>query len=1667
MSNNEGNIKKPDGEEERRGLNESSRQAEGSAPSAAEDDSRTDIANAPQPKKSWPRRIAGIMLKCIAGLLIFLVVVIGLLYIPAVQDFVVPKVLNMINSGSDMQISVGRFRLTFPLDVDFEQLEIFQYGDTMLMADRGNASLQFMPLLKGNLSVDGVNLDDVYYKSGTPDSVTYIRARANTGVVDNVVMGLSSGNINASTIDLADGFVKIALKTDTLPPTPPSDTKMLIAANKLELHNMMFQLTMDTSVDSINGIIPRLSLRQPKIDMGNRRITARSADIAGLNGTIVIAAETVEVPIDTTWTPPWGISLDQINLSNGSLIYKIAGAEPLPGLDFNYMQFSDLGLRVDSFDMLGTSLHIPIANLAAHERCGLDLNLKGVLDIDSLALKLNDATVSTPRSGLQLNASYGMLAGVEYEPLSLDLTGKLSPADFAYILPSMDEIADAMPRGCDINLNVVIDGNLNDLNITRADASMDDYWDISLAGDIRDYNDLNRAEGKLSLSGSIIDIDFLKPAMLDPDMQKEINIPRLTLDGNVNLSGGVITGDLKAVTSGGRMALDARWDNLRDGYKLKLNSTQFPVNAFLPGFGVGRVTASADIDGLGLDPFSKSTRIKGNINLAEAEYQGNKIKNISLKALLNNGMADVALASDNRVLDLDLNASGNLAGKTFDWKFDGDIRNVDLHSLQLTDSIADIEMKFAGSAVLTPSKNAIDATLSIPDFDITYGGDRIKGTLLDIDFAANDSLTAGTISNHDLNVDFTSPMVLDSIMAHFDATMAALDTQLAARSVNIEEIHHSLPQFNLQVNAGNDNVISDYLAASGTTFKKLNLKFANDSIITFDAVADTIAMGDTNIDHIDINAYQRDRYLRYRAVMTNAPGGSMDELAYVQANGYIAENQISVFVTQKNAEGKTGYNLGAMATLDTTDGDVLTLRFVPYKPTIAYKPWTVNRDNYLRVNLSKKQIEGDLTLGNNVSSIRLHTSLDSVAGSDRPTNRILLDISDVKIEDWIALNPYSPPIKGDVSANLNVGLQGDGINGNGKVTIADLMYNKKRVGTFDLDVNIDTNRSGTIYASASIDIDGRKAITASGNVNDSTAVSPFKLDLTLTRFPLSIANPFIADMGSLSGYLNGDMDVTGSLASPEFNGYMAFDSAAVNVAMIGSKLSFDDERIPVEKGIVKFKDYDIFGANKNPLEINGTVDLTNLANAAVDLNLDANNMQIISAEKSRKSDVYGKAFISLGATVKGNMTLMNIDANLAVNEATNVTYILPDATAALTSRSNSDMVKFINFADTTAVALADTIEPPSGMMNINAILNIKQGAIIGVDLSATDQNRVQLLPSGILDYSLNPLGNSRLTGRLNIEGGYVRYTPPLMSEKLFNFQPGSYVNFSGDMMDPRLHLMMIDKLQANVTQEGQNSRLIYFDVALNVDGTLEQMDVKFDLSTDDDVTVQNELLSMSPEQRANQAINMLLYNTYTGPNTKGNSNLGGNALYSFLESTVNSWMANNIKGVDITLGIDQYQRTVDGSSSNTTSYSYKVSKSLWGDRVKIVVGGNYSTDASADENVSDNLVNDISVEYYINKSGTMYVRLFRHTGYESILEGEVTQTGVGFVYKRKMRKFRYLFNFLKPKKRRPSATETAVEGGPVPVITNDVSVPLDESPDGSRSISVSPIIVPEKSSDED
>ncbi|MDE6528588.1 MAG: translocation/assembly module TamB, partial [Muribaculaceae bacterium] len=380
-------------------------------------------------------------------------------------------------------------------------------------------------------------------------------------------------------------------------------------------------------------------------------------------------------------------------------------------------------------------------------------------------------------------------------------------------------------------------------------------------------------------------------------------------------------------------------------------------------------------------------------------------------------------------------------------------------------------------------------------------------------------------------------------------------------------------------------------------------------------------------------------------------------------------------------------------------------------------------------------------------------------------------------------------------------------------------YGKKHVGDFQLALDVSTNTAGTIRANTSLMVNGVKAITATGNLNDSTAEHPFLLDFKMIHFPLSVANPFLPQgTASLSGVLNGEMDITGDMANPVFNGFLDFDTTAVNVEMLGTELQVSGEKIPVTDNIVKLNRFTITGVNSNPLEINGEVDLSTITSPKLDLTLQARNMQIVGSKKQRKSQVYGKAFVDIDAKVKGSMQFLDVDAALNLLPGTNVTYVMADAVNELSSRSNQEMVKFVNFNDTTAVADADTVAAPSMLMNLDARLSISTGTTINVELDPQGKSKVQLQSSGTVNYTMDYMNDEHFTGRININKGFVRYAVPVIGEKSFDFKEGSYVEFSGDMLNPTLNILAYDQIRANVAQDGTNSRVVNFDVQLTVTG---------------------------------------------------------------------------------------------------------------------------------------------------------------------------------------------------------------------------------------------------------
>lgn len=1565
-------------------------------------------------------------------------------YSPWFQEKVRTALIAKLNTDPDTEFRLGSLSIDFPLDVSIGDLLMVSHGDTIIRADAFTGNMKLLPLLDGRLDIDGASLAGARYQIGSLDSASCLVIEARDMRLARSSVHLPSMNIDVSTIDIDNGTVDLWINpVDTIPPTPPSETQMSINVDRINYRNLTFRMQLMPTIDTLRTTIAEGLIESTRVDVG-----AQTVDVGSFTGkhmdvryimpdSASIAACPVIVSPYPSQSRPWVVRVGHMDMTDSHALYATARVHPLPGLDFEYIEAHDVDLAVDNFYNYAADVCVPF-DLCGTERSGVDIRAKGTLDIDSVGIVFRNFALKTANgTDLALNAYMGTEEELTTPdvPLRLDLNGDIATADISLLFPDMKPLFAGLRNEADINADMNITGTSGQLDIEKMRLFIDRHIDLTATGTIDNAFADKGLGGDIDFRGVAIDVSTWTQAFL---AGTGIRIPAMRIDGNATFDNTEYTADITAKTGGGSIALVGGLQGTAEKYDIDIDARALPVNTFMPDLGVGHLTGHLTAQGHGFDFLKHSTVLNATADIDEVVYNNKKITDITFTAAIADGHADIDLTSGTEGVDAHLTAEGNINGDRLDWVISLASTGIDLGALGLNETPATVTADLDLNASITPNLRNILARLDLHTLNYTTPESNLALDNVKVLLDATDSVTNVSLSNRDMMAFYSSPLSLDSVMGRFDRVSTTIANNIERRRISVVDIQRAIMPFRLDVNAGNNNALVDILQNNDISFERLNIEASNDTSLFLTGRVLGFRSGKTRLDTIDVDIRQHGPRLDYVATINNRPG-TFDQWAHVDIDGFFETGQLGVNLKQRNISDKVGFDLGAK--IKVNSDSTLTLRFDNLNPIVNYRRWSVNADNFVKYNFRHRHLDADVRMKSDVSRIALYTehANDSIIANHGNDEDLILQVFDIQLQDWIAINPFAPPVKGNLSAGMRINWEGSNLTGNGTVALTDFLYGKERVGDLRADIDLLTTRSGLIKTGVDMWVNGEKTMILSGALNDSTLSSPFNLDLKMIHFPLKTLNPFLPGVARLGGTLNGSMDINGDSNQPVVNGYLAFDSASVDVVMLGSTLTMAADTIPIRDNLVTFDNFTIKGVNENPLAVNGFVDIKSPSSPKIDLTLKADNMQIVNTNRARRgADIYGKAFIGLAATAKGNLDVLNVDADLAILPGTNVTYVMAGGASALENHANNEMVRFVNFNDTAAVAAADSVLVDGTIVNLRADLDIRTGSTLNVDLDTSPKNRVQIQGSGQLNYVSSAIGDGSLTGRYNFSGGYFRYAPPLISNLDFTFDEDSYISFNGNMMNPRINITATERMRANVSQAGQNSRLIYFDIILKALGTPEQLDVSFDLATDDDITVANELASMSDSQRASEAMNLLLYNTYTGGSTKATSNLNGNPLFSFVTNKLNSWAANNIRGVDLSFGIDQFDRTTDGSTSTTTQYSYRVSKSLFDDRFKIVVGGNYSTDANADENFAQNLINDISFEYILNDARTMYVRLFRHTGYESILEGEITQTGVGFVYKKKINRLIDMFRTHPHHGRKTKKGSAEPDNPPIPVTTPDV-----------------------------
>src|SRR5690606_23144949 len=147
-----------------------------------------------------------------------------------------------------------------------------------------------------------------------------------------------------------------------------------------------------------------------------------------------------------------------------------------------------------------------------------------------------------------------------------------------------------------------------------------------------------------------------------------------------------------------------------------------------------------------------------------------------------------------------------------------------------------------------------------------------------------------------------------------------------------------------------------------------------------------------------------------------------------------------------------------------------------------------------------------------------------------------------------------------------------------------------------------------------------------------------------------------------------------------------------------------------------------------------------------------------------------------------------------------------------------------------------------------------------IDPGSQDALRIQ--GEAELNAGMNPSGDIRLTGTYTVESGNYSFSfGPV--KRLFEFEKGSTLTWSGDPMDARLDITAVYKLKAPTLelvqaqignqQSGLYKQRIPFDVKLQITEQLFQPQLKFDIDLDEN----NAVASQDVVSRVNTGLTQL------------------------------------------------------------------------------------------------------------------------------------------------------------------------------------------------------------------
>ncbi|MDW7692692.1 translocation/assembly module TamB domain-containing protein [Flammeovirgaceae bacterium SG7u.111] len=1423
--------------------------------------------------------------------------------------------------------------------------------------------------------------------------------------------------------------------------TSASTFELIVEAENLSMKDIAYKVHLKELALDVLSSVGEMEVDEGTFNMAKQQIELNEVNLTRTGSEVVFGKKATtqtsiatDLPNEKQEEPDtsagWTVAINTTSTEDISFGMKDQNHPTLPsGFDLSHMSIREIALEAEDIYYSASNMYGKVLNLSGKEKSGLRLStFKGDVQMVDTAIYINDFELITPNSkfGRQIQLSYPSLDEIASSPEKLhflfdldeNYLGAKDISYFQHFLPKLPmELSDLGKISVDIKANGFLSGfTFDTLHISAFDSTL-----LSMKGSVKGLPTIEKTTFDIAIGGlktTISDLLQVIPDSLLPEGQPIPN--RFNLHGGFTGEINDFLTDFELISDVGLIKGNLRvFDSLNTGKRwhegdfaiVDLDAGYLAQNEDL---GLVSMKGSLDLWEDTLDVFNAY----GDLLVQEATYKNYLYKDLKLEGSFEpyRFLGKIELHDPNLdfVFDGEVDRRDTLNGI---YDFDFDLKYVDFLALKLFQS----PLKFTGdfSADLQGSElYNIGGVFKAENLEfanrqhryfidsmVMYATQQIDTT--DIQFYAD---FAHANLNGNINIGNIARSAINQLKYYFgDST--ELDSTLQDTRFEYEFV---LEDPTLLSNF----FVSEIDEIEPSIFKG---KFDNKkNKIEASLFIPKLVYSDISLDTISLDIVSDAKKLQFHTGLKRATS-EVIELNNPAFFGVLANDSLFVNLTIDDQEEDPSFKLSGFVTTEPSNN--LKFHLQEKEVVINGSTWRVAPDNYLLIADSIYYTH-NFKIGNGISSFGL-TDNDSLGKA----GWLQAQLKELDLRDFSVLFEKDKPLfSGIVDASFELDEKAE--TQKIKLAINDLGFRGNEVANLIANAQVSTEK---LELDAELFGHHQNDVSLKGSyLLEETDGETLNFTAKVNRLSLKTIEPFLLDrVTNMDGWVEGGLQLSGNAENPLFAGNINFKENKLTLERFNSSFQIPSSHIDFSNKKISFNNFTILDSNKEPLKLKGDLYVDNDGFYQTKLDIESSKFMVMNTnEETTQDNFHGKLFIGNKTLLRGPLHSLAVNTVLQLQKGTELYYTYQEDEESFAV--NQEMIEFVDMsADSTARLIftdsAKTDKVDFFGIDLTANISIDRNTFVSVIIDPIAGDHLDLKGGGELVYSLEPTGNSTLSGIYEIEEGQYSMTFYKLVNRDFVIEKGSKMSWSGDVLKAKADINAVYNTKAyplglvssmmyiSPEESKKYNRILPFKVYLRFNGELLDPELSFDIVLPSEYqeamsgTVYSSLQNLRNDESAlnKQVFALLIMNSFMSESPGANvgsemvSVNAKNSVSRLLSSQLNQLSDKYIKGVNLNFEMQSYENSVGGKKETRTDLEMNLSKAFFNNRLEVEVGSNFVLEGTSNASTSgsaNHFAGNIDMKYDLAEDGRYKLRAYKKNENEDIIEGEYVATGISFIF---------------------------------------------------------------------